>query len=117
MFRSLLARLRPPKTPPIVTLTPLAAREVASIARSERYDRFWLRVDVTRDGAESGFLRYVLDIVNTPPDPAVDEAFRVGKINIAITHANVPLLEGTVVDFHDDDRGKGFYFHNPNAKT
>lgn len=70
-----------------------------------------LRVGVTETGC-SGY-SYVLDYAD---DVGRDDVvMRQNELNIVVARENLPLLEGTEVDFIQKDLNEQFVFTNPNA--
>jgi iron-sulfur cluster assembly protein len=98
----------------VVTLTPRAA-EVKSIAKGLGIKTYWLRVGVKAD-PDAGSFRYLLDITEDAPDPEKDQQATSHAVRIVVDHKSSIYLDGTTIDFRDDERGKGFVFKNPNAK-
>ncbi len=116
-----------------VTVTEIAAREVANIIKQQKLDpeKVNLRVGV-KGGGCSGFT-YLLDLTETKKDS--DEIYEftydfpsangegdeqsTEKFNLRVicdpkSHL---YLNGTTVDFKDELMGRGFVFNNPNATS
>lgn len=70
-----------------------------------------LRVGVTETGC-SGY-SYVLDYADEVGSD--DVVLRQNDLNIVVSRENLPLLEGTEVDFVQKDLNEQFVFTNPNA--
>ena len=100
-------------TPP-VALTPAAAAQAREYAVEQGTADFWIRVGVKRNPQTRGF-DYVLDVTASPPDPRVDTMHEFHGVRVAVDRESRPYLEGTRVDYRDDENGAGFVFDNPNA--
>ena len=100
---------------PVVTLTEKAAAEVKAIAKKLGIKEYWLRVG-TKKSAEPGRLDYVLDITEDAPDPKADRVSTSHDVRIVVANKSVSHLQGTVVEYDDNEKGKGFVFLNPNDK-
>lgn len=70
-----------------------------------------LRVGVTETGC-SGY-SYVLDYADEVGQD--DVVMRQNELSIVVARENLPLLEGTEVDFIQKDLNEQFVFTNPNA--
>jgi iron-sulfur cluster assembly accessory protein len=106
-----------PSTQPaqqIVTLTEKAAKEIKAVAAAQNLPRYWLRVGVKANEDGKRF-SYLLDITEDKPDPKVDNVFDSSGVTVAVSDKSAIYLMGTIIDFRDDDAGKGFVFRNPNA--
>lgn len=97
-----------------ITLTERAAEEVKTIAaKNDVAGQPCLRVAV-KGGGCSGF-SYLLDMCEAPADG--DEVFEDKGIRLVCDPKSYLYLSGTEVDFADELMGRGFVFHNPNAKS
>lgn len=108
-----------------VTLTDIAAREIATVMKQQDLDpeKICLRVGV-KGGGCSGFT-YLLDLTENHKDS--DEVWetehqieRDGQtesfnLKVICDPKSYLYLNGTVVDFKDELMGRGFVFNNPNA--
>lgn len=91
-------------------LTPRAEARVLEYLR-RRGSGVGLRVGVTETGC-SGY-SYVLDYADKVGQD--DVVMRQNELNIVVARENLPLLEGTEVDFVQQDLNEQFVFSNPNA--
>ena len=100
--------------PNTIYITEKAAEKVRQFAQKEGLqENFGIRVAV-KGGGCSG-LMYTLAIVQQPePDEKVIEQH---GVRVFVPKRSYVFLAGTVLDFSDGLNGKGFTFHNPNAKS
>lgn len=91
-------------------LTPRAEARVLEYLH-RRGSGVGLRVGVTETGC-SGY-SYVLDYADEVGRD--DVVMRQNDLSIVVARANLPLLEGTEVDFIQKDLNEQFVFTNPNA--
>ena len=91
-------------------LTPRAEARVLEYLK-RRGSGVGLRVGVTETGC-SGY-SYVLDYADEVGRD--DVVMRQNDLNIVVARANLPLLEGTEVDFVQKELNEQFIFTNPNA--
>lgn len=94
----------------MISLTPLAADKVKSIAQSESLEGQGLRLRVIGGGC-AGF-QYDLYFEDRPTD--MDERFESHGIDLYVDPLSYQYLDGTEVDFVETDHGSGFKFCNPN---
>jgi iron-sulfur cluster assembly protein len=102
-----------------VHLTPLAAEKVKEYVQNmESPDTTYLFFGA-KGGGCSG-LSYVLDLRDhrSAPVSEMDEVFESHGVFIVCDFKSYEVgnLSGTKIDFEDGLQGKGFTFHNPNAK-
>ena len=91
-------------------LTPRAEARVLEYLQ-RRGSGVGLRVGVTETGC-SGY-SYVLDYADDVGHD--DVVMRQNELSIVVARQNLPLLEGTEVDFIQKDLNEQFVFTNPNA--
>lgn len=91
-------------------LTPRAQARVLEYLQ-RRGSGVGLRVGVTETGC-SGY-SYILDYADEVGQD--DVVMRQDDLNIIVARENLPLLEGTEVDFVQKDLNEQFVFSNPNA--
>ena len=102
------------RKPLTIHITPKAAEHVKRFARLEGHgDNFALRVAV-KGGGCSG-LTYDLSIVEGPGEN--DKVIEEHGLRLLVDKKSYVFLAGTTLDYSDGLNGKGFVFHNPNAKT
>ena len=110
-----------------VTVTPTAAREIASIINQQEIDGGTVRLRVgVRGGGCSGF-SYLLDLTQTRKDsdeewsytyePDADKEGEPLTIRVICDPKSYLYLNGTEIDFRDEIMGRGFVFNNPNATS
>ncbi|HKV98109.1 MAG TPA: iron-sulfur cluster assembly accessory protein [Gammaproteobacteria bacterium] len=93
-----------------ITLTDSAARRVQSYL--EKRGGFGLRLGVKKTGC-SGFA-YVVDYADTAGPE--DVVFEQHGVKVLVSRENLPLLDGTCVDFIRKGLNESFQFDNPNVK-
>ena len=95
-----------------IRVTPKAAKKVKEFAARQGREAFGLKVAV-KGGGCSGLV-YELEIVDGPTehDKIIDE----DGLEVYVPKKAFVFLAGTELDFTDGLNGKGFVFHNPNAK-
>ena len=91
-------------------LTPRAEARVLEYLQ-RRGSGVGLRVGITETGC-SGY-SYVLDYADDVGQD--DVVMRQNELSIVVARENLPLLEGTEVDFIQKDLNEQFVFTNPNA--
>ena len=95
-----------------VRVTEKAASKALEFAQKAGRDRCGLKIAV-KGGGCSG-LQYVLELSEGPDDS--DKVIIENGIEVYIPKRAFVFLAGTVLDFSDGLNGRGFEFHNPNAK-
>ncbi|MDE2234591.1 MAG: iron-sulfur cluster assembly protein IscA [Gammaproteobacteria bacterium] len=94
-----------------ITLTDAAARRVSSYL-AKRGGGLGLRLGVKKTGC-SGFA-YVVDYADqVQPE---DVIFEQHGVKLLVSRENLPLLDGTQVDFVRNGLNESFQFSNPNVK-
>ena len=97
-----------------LTITEKAAQEVKKFIEDGDYEGVpVLRVGISGGGC-SGF-NYVFNIA-TDFDPANDTKMDQHGVDVVVDKKSALFLDGTTVDYVDGIEGRGFKFHNPNAK-
>ena len=95
-----------------LNLTEPAAREIRKILSDfpvkERYLRFGIK-----PGGCSGFT-YCIDMCSTPNTN--DRELEINGLRIVCDPVSWIYIEGSTIDFRDDQMNRGFIFNNPNAK-
>lgn len=95
----------------MLTLTPSAARMARElIAQNNLDDSYALRLYVA--GRTCAGLQYGLALDNNPSQ--TDQILESEGIKVLIDEISWPYLQGVIVDFIDDERGRGFLINNPN---
>ena len=95
-----------------VHVTQKAASKALEFAHKEGRDSCGLKIAVQGGGCSG--LQYVLELVDGPE--ASDKIISEHGIEVYIPKRAFVFLAGTVLDFSDGLNGRGFEFHNPNAK-
>ncbi len=93
----------------------LSERAAARVRRylTEHRDQIGLRLGVKKTGC-SGF-SYVIDYVcEVNPE---DQVFEDHGIRIVVERKNLPLIDGTRVDFVRNGLSQSFHFSNPNVRN
>ena len=98
--------------PLTISISETAARHVSEFLAHEGRTEGVLRVAV-KGGGCSG-LTYVLDIQDEAHEG--DKVIRGNGITLAVDKKSYVFLAGTELDYSGGLNGKGFVFHNPNAK-
>ena len=93
-------------------LTERAAKEVRAVLKQQELpEATCLRVGIR--GIGCGGFNYLLDLVDAHgPEDQVSDSH---GVRLVCDAASAPQFEGTVIDFRDDEVGRGFVFDNPNA--
>ncbi len=99
--------------PLTIDISEKAAGKVREFAKKDSMADFGLRVAV-KGGGCSG-LTYDLSVVDQPR--AEDKVIEKQGIKLFVDRKSYVFLAGMELDFSDGLNGKGFVFHNPNAKT
>lgn len=95
-----------------VRVTEKAASKAMEFARKAGREHCGLKIAVQGGGCSG--LKYVLELVDGPDDS--DKIISENGIEVYIPKRAFVFLAGTVLDFSDGLNGRGFEFHNPNAK-
>ena len=110
----MVTKQKPKQQPLTIHISPKAAQHVQNFARLEGIEgEVGVRVGV-KGGGCSG-LTYVLSLDNEPrPD---DKIIEENGVRIFVDRKSYVFLAGTILEYSDGLNGKGFEFHNPQAKT
>ena len=111
--RADMTTARPKRKPLTITITADAADHVRAFAAEAGQPGAQLRVAV-KGGGCSG-LTYDLEVDAEPLE--TDRVIEENGITIMIDKKSYIFLAGTTLDYSGGLNGKGFVFHNPNAKT
>ncbi len=95
-----------------VRVTEKAAMKAMEFARKSGREHCAIKIAVQGGGCSG--LQYVLELVDEPD--ASDKVISDNGIEVYIPKRAFVFLAGTVLDFSDGLNGRGFEFHNPNAK-
>ena len=95
-----------------VLLTPAAAEVVRDLRQQQNLDESYaLRVYITGQTC-SGF-QYGMALDNKPHD--TDATFESEGLKVLVDEKSILYMTGAIVDYIDDERGKGFLVDNPNG--
>lgn len=95
-----------------VSLTPAAAEIVRGLLKERELDAtFALRVFVS--GRTCSGFQYGMALDNTPREN--DSTFESEGLKLLVDEQSMQYMAGAIVDYVDDERGKGFLVENPNA--
>jgi len=95
-----------------VTLTSAAAEVVRGLLKERNLDdSYALRVYIAGKSC-SGF-QYGMALDNKPSQ--TDTSFESEGLKVLIDEGSMQFMAGAVIDYIDDQRGKGFLVDNPNA--
>lgn len=95
----------PDRTPPSITITPAAAKIIAESLQSAG-NGYALQIDVDSN--------YQSRLQLAPADPAAIAATSEG-VRAQFSLASAQRAKGLVIDWVDDERGRGLVIENPNA--
>jgi iron-sulfur cluster assembly accessory protein len=94
-----------------VTLSPAAAEIVRGLLKERNLDESYaLRLYVA--GRTCSGLQYGMALDNQPRE--TDSAFESEGLKLLVDDQSIQYMAGCVVDYIDDERGKGFLVDNPN---
>lgn len=94
-------------------VTETAAKEILTLMKQYDNPNLGLRVRVVAGGC-SGFS---YDLAFDDQVQENDEVFETNGVKVFIDNRSIKHLDGTELDFVDTMLGRGFTFHNPNAKS
>ncbi|WP_142804472.1 iron-sulfur cluster assembly accessory protein [Tepidiphilus sp. J10] len=95
-----------------ITLTERAAAQVRRILE-KRGHGLGLKLGVTPSGC-TGFA-YKLDVADTAGPQ--DLVFESHGVKVLVAQDDLPMLEGTVIDYRREGLNESFKFDNPNVKA
>jgi iron-sulfur cluster assembly accessory protein len=96
----------------MITLTPRAATELKDLIVSQEKQGSALRVWVAGGGCSG--LSYGMALDDQAPEEG-DEVYEVDGVKVIIDSLSLGHMDGSSVDFVDDDFGGGFKIDNPKA--
>jgi iron-sulfur cluster assembly accessory protein len=95
-----------------ISLTTAAAEAVRELLSARNLDGgYALRVFISGQSC-SGF-QYGMGFDNKPAE--TDTAFETEGLKILVDEASLQYMSGTMIDYINDERGKGFLVDNPNS--
>lgn len=94
-----------------VTLTPAAIARIAALVQKLNRPVAGVRLSAPKEGC-SGF-SYKIDYVEAPD--AGDIEIRLDGVTLFVDRSSLDRIQGTVMDWQDNDFAPGFVFRNPNA--
>lgn len=98
----------------MITLSDKAILEVRRLRTADpATEKAILRVMVVGGGCSG--MSYKLGFESQEP-ATTDKVFERDGVRLAVDTKSYLFLDGTELDFEDGLNGKGFVFHNPNAK-
>jgi iron-sulfur cluster assembly protein len=95
-----------------ISVTPKAARQIQK-ALAQRGGGFGLRLAIKTSGC-SGYA-YALEFADAPA--ADDLSFSSEGVQLLVTAASLPMIDGTQLDWVREGLNEGFKFLNPNASA
>ena len=95
----------------MITLTPIAISKVKAIL-SERKEEAGLRIAITGGGCSGFQYQMTLEKESNAEDKVID----VDGLRVFIDSRSILYLNGTEVDYVDEENGSGLRFNNPNDK-
>jgi iron-sulfur cluster assembly protein len=96
----------------MVRLSENAVKQIKHVQSAEGKPGFALRVAVTGGGCSG--MSYKLDFTNDTTEK--DKIFEQDGVRVVVDSKSMLYLSGLELDFEGGLNGKGFVFHNPNAK-
>ena len=96
----------------MVNITENARKQLKSIQSQENKEGYILRVSVIAGGCSG--MSYKLDFVPGATDK--DKIFDQEGLKVAVDPKSLLFLRDMTLDYSSGLNGKGFEFHNPNAK-
>jgi iron-sulfur cluster assembly protein len=99
--------------PLTISISDKAAKKAREFAQKDEVEEFGLRVGVKGGGCSGLTYTLAIDAESGPEDKVIEE----NGIKLFIDKKSYVFLAGTVLEYSDGLNGKGFEFHNPNAKT
>ena len=99
--------------PLTISISDKAAKKAREFAQKDDVEEFGLRVGVKGGGCSGLTYTLAIDAESGPEDKVIDD----NGIKLFIDKKSYVFLAGTVLEYSDGLNGKGFEFHNPNAKT
>ena len=99
--------------PLTISISEKAAKKGREFAHKEDVENFGLRVGVKGGGCSGLTYTLSIDPDSRPDDKVIEE----NGIRLYVDKKSYVFLAGTVLEYDDGLNGKGFEFHNPNAKT
>ena len=99
--------------PLTISISEKAAKKAREFAKKDVQEEFGLRVGVKGGGCSGLTYTLSIDAESGPEDKVIEE----NGIKLFIDKKSYVFLAGTVLEYSDGLNGKGFEFHNPNAKT
>ena len=94
-----------------IHLSPTAAQAVRDlIAQRNLAEEYALRVYVA--GRTCSGLQYGMSLDNKPGE--TDTTFEMDGIKVLVDNISIQYLRGSIINFVNDERGKGFIVENPN---
>ncbi len=99
--------------PLTISISEKAAKKAREFARKESVEDFGLRVGVKGGGCSGLTYTLSIDSESRPDDKVIEE----NGIKLYVDKKSYVFLAGTILEYDDGLNGKGFEFHNPNAKT
>ncbi len=97
-----------------VSMTPAAAEVVRGLLQERNLDASYaLRVFIA--GRTCSGYQYGMALDNNPRE--TDTAFECEGLKLLIDEQSMAYMAGSVVDYVDDERGKGFLVENPNVAS
>ncbi len=95
-----------------ITLTEKAASELSALMKDQQKESSALRVWVAGGGCSGLSYGMALDAESPEADDVVFEQF---GVRVIVDSLSLSYMQGSVVDFVDDELGGGFKVENPNA--
>ena len=99
--------------PLTITISENAAKHVRNFTGKKEDEVVSLRVGVKGGGCSGLTYDLSVDSASRPEDKVIEQH----GVTIFIDKKSYVFLAGTTLDYSGGLNGKGFVFHNPNAKT
>jgi iron-sulfur cluster insertion protein len=96
----------------MITITEKAISKVKELSESEGVGHFCIRSKIQGGGCNG----YTTDLVFDDQISDMDEVFEQDGVKIIIDQMSFQYLDGTSIDWIDNQFNSGFSFNNPNVK-
>lgn len=94
-----------------ITLTPTAAQAIKDLISERNFTGYALRVFVS--GKSCSGLQYGMALDNEIRPQDLTGACE--GVNLVVDEISIQYMQGSVIDYVDDETGKGFKIDNPNV--
>lgn len=99
-----------------IKLTEKAAKKFREIIEGTNKANAAVRVDVVPAGGGCSGLDYEIMLDSDPPRQ-IDHKLDFSGVKVYVDKESMVRLNGTTIDYVEDEKGTGFVFKNPNAES